>query len=246
MPQANSLRRPLAGPALDPGRRLWALLLLALGLVAAGARPVWAIDWLVLVVDRSKSIDELELALQRSAYVRLLSDEGVIGALGNAQVAIVEFDTRAEVVVDWTDAASAARAYGSQPVNGMRGQTAIGSALSTAVGLLSGKNGRLVIDVSGDGRENVDPQMLAQARAAASARAIEVNGLAILNDQVPGIDNYYNASVVNGFVLPVEQGDDFASALRRKLFYEIAGSRPPEHDGRLAAVAIAPERRRNQ
>jgi hypothetical protein len=32
--------------------------------------------------------------------------------------------------------------------------------------------------------------------------------------------------VVNGFVVPVEETDDFSSALKRKLFYEIAGSGP--------------------
>jgi hypothetical protein len=42
-------------------------------LIVLGPLPFAAIDWLVLVVDRSKSIDDRELALQRSGYVRLLS-----------------------------------------------------------------------------------------------------------------------------------------------------------------------------
>jgi Protein of unknown function (DUF1194) len=223
--EPTPIGRPSAGPALALGRRLRVPLLAALLLTAAPAQPGWALDWLVLVVDRSKSIDDRELALQRNAYVRLLSDAGVVGALGGAQVAIVEFDTRSEIVVDWTDPQSAAHVYQRRGPDSLRGQTGIGSALTTALALLAGKSGRLVIDVSGDGRENVDSALLARARAAASAQAIEINGLAIINNQTPELDRYYSASVVNGFVVPVQQGDDFFNALKHKLFYEIAGTR---------------------
>jgi hypothetical protein len=216
-------RRPTAAAAGPALRRL----LGALAMCALLPQPCLAIDWLVLVVDRSMSVDDRELALQRSAYIRLLSEPGVIGALGGAQVAIVEFDTSSQIVVDWTDAGSAAAAYRRKPPDGLRGQTGIGIALTTALALLVGKSGRRVIDVSGDGRENVDHLRLAQARATADAQAIEINGLAILNDEVPDLDRYYSTSVVNGFVLSVERRDDFAAALKRKLFYEVAGLQPP-------------------
>jgi hypothetical protein len=200
--------------------------------------PCAAIDWLVLVVDRSNSIDDHELALQRAAYVRLLSDANVISALGNAQVAIVEFDTRAEIVVDWTDPESAARLYERKSPDGLRGQTGIGGALSTALALLVGKSGRLVIDISGDGKENVDNTLLADMRIAADEQAVEINGLAIMTPDVPAIDRYYSQRVVNGFVLPVEKTDDFQSALKRKLFYEIAGAGPASR-ARTAELAAA-------
>jgi Protein of unknown function (DUF1194) len=200
-----------------------------LGVCAGAASSCLAVDWLVLVVDRSKSIDDRELALQRSAYVRLLSDAAVIQALGPAKVAIVEFDTRSEIVVDWSDPAAAALAYQHKSPDGPRGQTGIGGALATALALLAGKSGRLVVDVSGDGRENVDHALLSAARATATARAIEVNGLAIITREVPEIDRYYSGNVANGFVLSVEQREDFLNALKRKLFYEIAneGSEAP-------------------
>jgi Protein of unknown function (DUF1194) len=223
--ESTPIGRPPAEPPLALMRRLRVPLLAALLLTAVPAQPSWGLDWLVLVVDRSKSIDDRELALQRNAYVRLLSDAGVVGALGGAQVAIVEFDTRSEIVVDWTDPQSAARAYQRRGPDSLRGQTGIGRALTTALALLAGKSGRLVIDVSGDGRENIDSALLAEARGAASAQAIEINGLAIMNDQAPELDRYYSASVVNGFVLPVGQRDDFLNALKHKLFYEIAGTR---------------------
>ena len=117
------------------GRR-WRLLLVRIlwaGLLWLGLnQPCAALDWLVLAVDRSKSIDEHELALQRSAYIRLLSDADVVHALEGAKVAIVEFDTRAQIVVDWTDPAAAAIAYRRKPPDGLRGQTGIGGALTTA------------------------------------------------------------------------------------------------------------------
>ena len=193
-------------------------------LIALGAPPCAAIDWLVLVVDRSRSIDDRELALQRRAYIRLLSDPSVVSALGDARIAIVEFDTRPEIVVGWTDAAGAARAYRAKAPDGLRGQTGIGGALTTALALLTGKSGRLVIDVSGDGKENVDTALLSDMRAAAGLQSIEINGLAILNGDTPEIDRYYTQKVVNGFVVPVEKSGDFEGALKRKLFYEVAGT----------------------
>jgi Protein of unknown function (DUF1194) len=209
------------------GRTLAFVVAGIVGLLCAGvAAPCRALDWLVLVVDRSKSIDNVELAFQRNAYVRLLSDPGVIEALRGAKVAIVEFDTSPQIMVEWTDPRSAANAYGRRRPDGLRGLTGIGSALTTALALLVGKSGRLVIDVSGDGPDNVDPALLAKARAAASAQAIEINGLAIMTREAPEIDRYYSGNVVNGFVLSVEQREDFLNALKRKLFYEIADERP--------------------
>jgi hypothetical protein len=199
--------------------------------------PCAALDWLVLVIDRSNSIDDRELALQRSAYIRLLSDASVISALGTARVAIVEFDTRSEIVVDWTDAQGAARAYEARPPDGLRGQTGIGGALATALALLAGKSGKLVIDVSGDGRENVDNALLAGMRAAAAERSIDINGLAILTEDTPEIDRYYSRQVVNGFVVPVEESGDFESALKRKLFYEVAGAGPRRAEVMARATA---------
>ena len=192
----------------------------------------------MFVVDRSNSIDDRELTLQRSAYVRLLSDAGVIGALGETKVAIVEFDTRAEIVVDWTDPESAARLYQRKSPDGLRGQTGIGGALGTALALLVGKSGRLVVDISGDGKDNVDSMLLADMRAAAADQAVEINGLAIMTPDVPEIDRYYSEWVVNGFVVPVDEDGDFQSALKRKLFYEVAGTGPPS-EVRAAELAAA-------
>ncbi|HEX6144155.1 MAG TPA: DUF1194 domain-containing protein [Geminicoccaceae bacterium] len=210
-------------------RRLAATCCVLAGAVwTSGVLHAQGLDWLVLLIDRSRSIDEDELRLQRSAYARLLNDPAVISALGEAKVAIVEFDSRAEIMVDWAAPREAAELYALQDPKGLRRQTAIGNALAAASDLLEGKRGRLVVDVSGDGRENVDPLRLQSMRAALSARAVEINGLAILNEQSEDLDRYYSQKVVNGFVLAAENRADFEVALQRKLFYEIAGRVPRE------------------
>ena len=188
--------------------------------------PAAAVDWLVLVIDRSNSIDAQELRLQREAYGRLLSDRAVLEALRGTQVAIVEFDTRPEIVSRWADAAAAGQRFSRKRPEGSRGQTGIADAMATALDLLAGKSGRLVIDISGDGRENVDERLLPKVRRKATAAAVEVNGLTITAPETAGLGTYYDQNVVNGFVLSVDRWEDFYGALRRKLFLEVAGGEP--------------------
>jgi Protein of unknown function (DUF1194) len=78
---------------------------------ALSARPASAIDWLVFVVDRSNSISAREYKLEHDAHVSVLSDPAILAMLGGAKVAIVEFDTVAEVVVNWTSPQAAASTY---------------------------------------------------------------------------------------------------------------------------------------
>lgn len=219
-------------------RGWWGTVVLCLGFTAPVPAQALGLDWLVLLIDRSRSIDEDELRLQRRAYARLLNSPDVISALGDAKVAIVEFDSTAELMVDWTDPKSAAELYSIQDPKGLRRQTAIGNALATAFDLLKGKDGRAVVDVSGDGKENVDPLRLQAMRAALGHEQVEINGLAILDDKVEELDRYYSQRVVNGFVLTAESRTDFEVALQRKLFYEIAGTVPP--DAILAGPPLPP------
>lgn len=186
----------------------------------AMASPAAAIDWMVFVVDRSSSIDADELRLQRDAYVRVLRDKDVRLALEHAQIAIVEFDSTAEVVVPWSDIDAAARSYANWLPMGPRGGTGISRGMDTALKLLAGKSGRRVIDVSGDGRENRDMILLAHSRAAATRSGIDVNGLVIDGRTLYPIDDYYRQQVVNGFVIPVARMEDFHQALRQKILRE--------------------------
>ena len=119
------------------------------------------VDWLVLLIDASASIDADEYRLQHEAYVSVLQDPGIGALLAGAQVAVVEFATAPEVVVEWTGAPKeAARAYAGHTREragpGPASTTGIARALGLALDMLEAKPGRKVIDISGDGPDNVD------------------------------------------------------------------------------------------
>lgn len=195
----------------------WSLAALAL---FASAQPSLALDWLVLVVDRSNSISKEQLSLQRHAYVRVLRDAAVAELLRNAGVAIIEFDSRAELVVPWTNVEDAALRYEAWTSAGLRGGTAIGAGLSMAVDLVADMEGTRVIDVSGDGRDNRNPVLLDEALARATASGVEVNGLVLRENDRNDIAAYYRQRVVNGFVIMIERWEDFERSLKRKIGLE--------------------------
>lgn len=185
----------------------------------AAAQPVQI--WLVLVVDRSGSIDDDELRLQRNAYVEILRDPGMTAAFANAQIAIVEFDNTAEVAVGWSSARVAADLYAAYAPVAPRGGTAIGRGLQTALELLDGKSGDLIIDVSGDGRDNRDQILLEESKSQAIKAGIEINGL-IFDGRANGrVTRYFEEKVITGFTLTISSLNDFADALRRKLQREL-------------------------
>ena len=216
-------------------RGLIALALLALGMpVTVRAAPV---DWLLLLVDASGSIDAAEYALQHEAYVRVLRDPAIVALLAGARVAIVEFAESPLVVVDWTaDPRAAAAAYAAHrravETPGPTSTTGIARALAAAVAMLDGRGGRRVIDISGDGPDNVDwlgPVWSQRERARQSG--IEINGLAIPTPEEPEIDRYYAENVITGFLETSREHVDFERSLWRKLSLEIAGRAGGAADG---------------
>lgn len=87
---------------------------------------------------------------------------------------------------------------------------------------------RRVIDISGDGRNNTGPPP-AEARKAAIAAGIVINGLPILHME-SDIDEYYEKFIIGGpgaFMVPGRDYESFAAAVRRKLVLEIAGREGP-------------------
>lgn len=186
---------------------------------AAIAQPVTT--WLVLVVDRSGSIDDDELRLQRGAYVEILRDPAMADAFASARIAIVEFDNTAEVAVDWSRAAEAANRYADYTPYAPRGGTAIGRGLQTALNLLVDKTGDRIIDVSGDGRDNRDQILLKDMRDTAIAADIEINGLIFEGRANDRVTRYYEDKVITGFTVTIANLADFADALRRKLRREL-------------------------
>ena len=199
-------------------------------LAATPAAPAAAmVDWLVLLVDASGSIDAREYDLQREAYVGVLRDPGIVALLQGAQVMIVEFAEIPQVVVPWTaDPRAAADSYAlhirRNDWPGPASTTGIARALALALAMLEGRPGRKVIDISGDGPDNVDwVAAVWSQRDRAREMLIEINGLAIPTAEEPEIDRYYAENVVNGFLEVSREHADFERSLRLKMSLEIAG-----------------------
>lgn len=127
-----------------------------------------------------------------------------------------------------TSAGEAARRYARRPPD-LRGRTAIGAALDKAPGLLEGKQGRPVIDVSGDGPENRDVRLLRRTGAKPDSGGVPINGLAMLGPDEPDLARI---SPQDRVVMAIEQQEDFFAALRRKLLMEMAVAETTEQPKR--------------
>ncbi len=224
----------------------------------AGAQAQGQVDVaLVLAADVSRSITSDEFQLQRQGYASAIASPDVVKAIaagtsGAIALTFVEWSGADEqhIVVDWRvirDQASAKEftdALLAAP-RAFYGRTSISAALDFAMTRLAAsgiKPERQVIDVSGDGTNNAG-RPLPDARAAALAAGVTINGLAIINEsaqmfggfsghtQPPGgLPNWYRDNVTGGpgsFLLVVDNFESFGEAMTRKLLNEIAGARAP-------------------
>jgi hypothetical protein len=231
-----------------------ATVLLLMLLLASSARAAEPVDVaLVLVSDVSRSIDDSEYALEKQGYASALVAPQFVSALAEGEhhaiaVAYVEFAGAGEVkqVLDWSVVrdGDSAKAFSDKLLAAPRsfyGRTAISEAVTLARQLLANggfAGARMVIDVCGDGTNNAG-RPITEARDAAVAAGITINGLTIINDhpknymfahvQPPGgLTKYYQDNVIGGpgaFVLEVHDFATFGQAFVRKLLQEIA-SRP--------------------
>ena len=208
---------------------------------------------LVLAVDVSRSIDEVEAELQRRGYVEALTNDHVIDAILSGEhkrIAVCYTEWAGThyqmVVIDWSliDSAGAARRFADKLAEAPRTSqswTAVGAALAFA-GLRLDNSGywskRHVIDISGDGRTNDGPPA-ELVRDKLVAQGIIINGLPVMMNRTnfgrppdTGLDKYYEENVIGGpgsFMISAVNFDDFGRAVRTKLIREISGltaSRP--------------------
>lgn len=205
---------------------------------------------LVLAVDVSRSMDIDEQQLQRQGYLEAITAPEVVrairaGAYGRIALTYMEWAGPAhqQVVIPWrlVDGAASAEAFAAElaevPLTRER-WTSISSALLFAATLFeqSPYTGlRRVIDVSGDGPNNIGP-MIEPTRDAVLERDIVINGLPIMLKEanpgfgsIPDLDVYYEDCVIGGpgsFVIPIKEREQFAPAIRQKLVLEIAGRTP--------------------
>ncbi len=228
------------------GTRLFTIIGLALTICLAGvaaARAETEVDLeLVLAVDGSGSVDGREFALQMAGIAAAFRDPEVVAAIASGPrgriavtLAVWAEANRPKDSLPWeviADAASAARfadLVETHPRRIPAGGTGIGKAIWYSIGLIE-RNGieapRRVIDLSGDGRETAFREWsvpVRQARNIASARAVTINGLPILNEE-PELEDYYRKNVITGagaFTEVAQSYEDFAQAMRRKLIREI-------------------------
>lgn len=196
---------------------------------------------LVLAIDASSSINRNEFGLQMQGLAEAFRDPQVHQALavgGTPGVAVMLLqwaDSRHQSIsVPWqvvftpAEAEAFADAIDATPRFVVGGGTAIGSAITFATRLLLTNDyvgGRMVIDVSGDGRAN-QGEIPVRARDAAVAAGIVINGLAILNED-PALNVYYRQYVIGGpgaFVMTARDFTDYRDAIVEKLIREISAA----------------------
>jgi hypothetical protein len=219
------------------------------------ARAATAVDLqLVLAVDVSRSIDEVEAELQRRGYVEALTNQRVIDAILSGEhkrIALIYTEWAGThyqvVVIDWTviDSPLAARRFAeklSEAPRTSQSWTAVGAAMAFAAQRFENSgfdSKRRVIDVSGDGRTNDGPPA-ELVRDKLVALGIVINGLPVMMNRTnfgrppdTGLDKYYEENVIGGpgsFMISAASFDDFGRAVRSKLIREISAkptSRPP-------------------
>jgi hypothetical protein len=199
---------------------------------------------LALAADCSGSVQNEHYALQQRGYGDAFRDPKVIRAIRSGihgAIAVMYFQWSGyrlqAQLVPWTilqaDTEILAFAHALERTERMifSGGTSPGGAIEFGQALLMQtpfETVRRVIDVSGDGRSNNGPPPDA-ARDRAVAGGIVINGLPILHME-PEIDEYYRDHVIGGpgaFVMPARDFEAFATAIRRKLILEIAGTGIP-------------------
>ena len=221
------------------------LLTPALISAAAQAQAAPEVDLLlVLAMDASGSIDGDEFRLQREGIAESITHPAILAAItANPRRAIAIAMTEwgspggAALVVDWYrvgDAASAqvfANAVLAAP-RSRQSYNAIGDAISHAATLIAAAPFRAnerVIDVAGDGPDMRSSILAPDARDAAVAQGITINGLAIEIAPVTRgnepLHVHYERNIMGGpgaFVMVAETRRDFARAMRAKMLREIA------------------------
>ena len=207
---------------------------------------------LILAADTSSSMNRDELRMQRDGYVaafrhRDLADAILSGPLGLVAVTYVEWSGPADqaVVVPWTILADRQGTVDfadrlAAATEGRGSGTALSSGLLFAAqrfGESGVRSNRKVIDVSGDGIGNDGPPL--DWAHALVGDGITVNGLSVVFPETDiygpfaamfGSDDadvhaYYRDQVIRGpgaFAITVNDMNDFAAAIRRKLVMEIA------------------------
>jgi hypothetical protein len=223
-------------------------------LIAQSAPQAVAVDTeLVIAVDVSNSMDPEEQQLQRDGYVSALTSREFMQALregSHGKVAATYFEWAGlydqKILMPWRlidgpEAADAVAAEIARAPYRRAPRTSIYGALQFARPLFDGsgyRGIRRVVDVSGDGANNMGPPVTLM-RDEVLAAGITINGLPIMLKRantygmygmtMENLDVYYEDCVIGGpgaFVVGIKERSQFKEATRAKLVLEIAGRTP--------------------
>ncbi len=207
---------------------------------------------LIVSVDISNSVDEHRYKLQMEGIAKALEDPEVLKAIlngpqGGILFSMVTWADKPKLALPWqriasaSDAAAVAAKVRTLPrqtgeftcVSGM-----LRSISDKVVPQIPAKALRIVVDVSGDGRENCNPEEPpALVRDELAASGVTVNGLPILEgDEGPVLEQWYRDNVMGGpgsFILPANGFNDFGRAIRQKFMIEISGNPPTVKEARV-------------
>jgi hypothetical protein len=176
---------------------------------------------LVLAVDVSLSVNDIEYQLQMSGIASALADPEVVALIGGHEhgVAITltqwtgTYDSNTPLpwrrIREPDSVLALASEIRAMPRSEFGNFTAIGHAINYAIKLIE--------------TNNSGPQP-AEARQTARAFGITINGLAITNSE-PQLASYYASNVIVGpesFVVTADDFDSFGEAFRRKLKRELS------------------------
>ena len=202
----------------------------------AQSRPVDVA--ILLAVDCSWSVDDLEYQQQMQGLAAAIRSKEVVDAIrngprGRIAVALLQWAAKNDqyLSLDWQiietpeDAVIVSAKIAAAPRVITEGATSITAAISLGTLMHSQRPfsaDRQIIDVSGDGLNNTGG-IPDRARDRAVAAGITVNALAILND-VEFLHYYFRNHIIGGHNPFVETADDYSDyhrAIKRKLLREI-------------------------
>jgi hypothetical protein len=213
--------------------------------LAADARLEGADTALVLAVDVSGSVDPERYRLQMEGIAAAFEDGAVqrvilSGTRRSLLITLVEWSDKPYTAIPWTriastaDAVAFARRVRSVP-RGSEQFTCMARMLRFVADKVLPQAprpvGRLIVDVSGDGRDNCNPPVpVGSIRDELVAEAVTINGLPILEgDEATTLEAWYGEHVIGGsgaFVMPAAGFADFARAVLQKFIIEISAAAP--------------------
>jgi hypothetical protein len=222
----------------------------ALLVSAVSATPIQVGTRLSLVIDVSGSVNTTEYNLQMDGYgaaFRNAANQALIINGGGIAVNTVFFAGSATTASAWTllnDATTinnfATLLEGFARPNTIGSNTGIAAGLRSSIASFADTTyaaNRNVIDVSGDGEENVTTDAAVRAqRDAAAGGGIVINGVTIGTGE-GNLFGYYTNNVITagGFVEAATGFGDFNDAINRKLFRELGGVPEPSTYAMMAS-----------